>query len=161
MLKMFANNRKAQRDYVILETLECGIVLVGSEVKSLREGRVNLEDSFARIENNEVMLYNMHISPYKQASYLNVDSKRVRKLLLRRNQINKLAGYLAQKGLTLVPLKIYFNPRGVAKVELALCKGKKLYDRRESLRRRQANLEMRRALKYSKKLKKGGEQAST
>lgn len=151
MLKIIAHNRKVERDYTVLETLECGIVLVGSEVKSLRQGRVNLEDSFARIENNEVMLYNMHISPYKEASYFNVEPKRVRKLLLRHNQINKLAGRLTQKGLTLVPLKIYFNERGFAKIEIALCKGKKLYDRRESLKRREANLEMRRALKYRKR----------
>jgi SsrA-binding protein len=127
--------------------MECGIELKGSEVKSLRAGRMNLDDSFARIENNEVILYNAHISPYLEASYLNVETKRPRKLLLRRNQISKLTGQVAQRGFTLVPLKSYFSERGFAKIELALCRGKKLYDRREDMKRREAEMEMRRALK--------------
>ncbi len=142
-----ATNRKAHRDYTILETLECGVELKGSEVKSLRLGKINLEDSFARIENNEVILYNTHISPYLEASYLNVEPKRPRRLLLRKNQIRKLFGQVAQRGFALVPLKAYFNDRGFAKIELALCRGKKLYDRREALKRREIELEMRRALK--------------
>jgi SsrA-binding protein len=147
MNKPIATNKKAHRDYKILETMECGIELKGSEVKSLRAGRMNLDDSFARIENNEVILYNAHISPYLEASYLNVETKRPRKLLLRRNQISKLTGQVAQRGFTLVPLKSYFSERGFAKIELALCRGKKLYDRREDMKRREAEMEMRRALK--------------
>ncbi|MEW6101396.1 MAG: SsrA-binding protein SmpB [Candidatus Omnitrophota bacterium] len=147
MDKIVATNRKAFRDYTILESLECGIELKGSEVKSLREGKVNLSDGFARIEKNEVVLYNTHISPYAQASYLNVEPTRIRKLLLHRNQIRKLLGQLTQKGLTLIPLKLYFNAKGFAKIELALCRGKKLYDKREDLKRREADLTMRRALK--------------
>ena len=142
-----ATNRKAHRDYTILETIECGIELKGSEVKSLRLGKMNLEDSFARIERNEVILYNTHISPYLEASYLNVEPKRSRRLLLRRNQIRKLFGQVAQRGFALVPLKAYFNDRGFAKIELALCRGKKLYDRREDMKRREVELEMRRAMK--------------
>ena len=151
MSKIIATNRKALRDYVVLETVECGIELKGSEVKSLRESEVNLNDSFARIDNNEVILYNTHISPYSQASYLNVEPTRLRRLLLHRNQIRKLIGQVTQKGFTLVPLKIYFNERGFVKLELALCKGKKLYDRREDIKRREIDLEMRRALKSRRK----------
>ena len=147
MSEVVATNRKARRDYAVLETIECGIELKGSEVKSLRQGRINLEDSFARIENNEVTLYNTHISPYEQASYLNVEPTRPRRLLLHRNQIRKLTGQVTQRGFTLVPLKVYFSERGFVKIELALCKGKKLYDKRENIRRRQADLEMRRILK--------------
>jgi SsrA-binding protein len=147
MSKIVATNRKAYRDYTVLETLECGIELRGSEVKSIRQGRINLEDSFARSENNEVILYNTHISPYEQASYLNVEPARPRRLLLHKNQIRKLIGQVAQKGFTLVPLKVYFSERGFVKLEIALCKGKKLYDQRETLRRREADLEMRRAIK--------------
>ena len=144
---LIATNRKAHRDYVVLETMECGIELKGSEVKSLRAKQMSLEDGFARIEKKEVILYNIHISPYSEASYLNVEPKRPRKLLLRKNQIEKLSGQIAQRGFTLVPLKAYFNDRGFAKIELALCKGKKSYDRREDLKRRETDLEMRRALK--------------
>lgn len=147
MNKLIASNRKARRDYAILETVECGIELKGSEVKSLRQGKMNLEDSFARIENNEVILYNTHISPYLEASYLNVEPKRPRKLLLRKNQIRKLSGQVSQRGFTLVPLQAYFSDRGFAKIELALCRGKKLYDRREDMKRREVELEMRRILK--------------
>src|SRR3989338_8124685 len=112
MSKVIATNRKAHRDYAILESIECGIELKGSEVKSARAGKVNLNDSFARIEGKEVILYNTHISPYEEASYLNVEPARTRRLLLRRNQIKKITGQLAQRGLTLIPLKAYFNERG-------------------------------------------------
>ena len=147
MSDTLATNRKARRDYEILETIECGIELRGSEVKSLRAKRVNLDDSFARIENGQVILYNAHISPYEQASYLNVEPTRPRRLLLHKGQIVKLVGKIAQRGFTLVPLKVYFGERGFAKIELALCKGKRLYDRREDIKRRQLSLEMRRILK--------------
>jgi SsrA-binding protein len=151
MSNVIATNRKAHRDYAVLETIECGIELKGSEVKSLRDSRINLEDSFARIEKNEVILYNAHISPYSQASYLNVQATRPRRLLLHRNQINKLIAGVAQKGFTLIPLKAYFSERGFAKIELALCRGKKLYDRREDMKRRETELQMRRAMKIRRK----------
>jgi SsrA-binding protein len=130
-----------------MEVLECGIELKGSEVKSLRAGKINLNDSFARIDKGGVVLYNTHISPYAQASYLNADPVRQRRLLLHKKQIAKLAGRLTQKGLTLIPLKAYFNDDGFAKIELALCKGKKLFDRREDIKRRETDLAMRRAMK--------------
>lgn len=145
--KVVATNRKAQRDYHILETLECGIELKGSEVKSLRIGKININDSFARIENNQVILYNTHISPYEKASFFNVEPRRPRRLLLHKKQIARLAGQVVQRGFTLVPLKVYFNEKGIAKIELALCKGKKLYDKREEIKKRQTELFMRRLLK--------------
>jgi SsrA-binding protein len=147
MSKVIVTNRKAYRDYEVLEPLECGIELKGSEVKSLRAGKINLDDSFARFEKEELFLYNAHISHYAEASYLNVDPDRNRKLLLHKNQIQRIIGKLTQKGLTLIPLKVYFNDRGFVKVELALCKGKKLYDKRDSIKRRETDLEMRRAIK--------------
>lgn len=150
-MSTLATNRKARRDYEILETLECGIELKGSEVKSLRDKRINLDDSFARIEKDEVILFNAHISPYEQASYLNVEPTRPRRLLLHRGQITKLAEKVAQRGFTLVPLRAYFSERGFAKIELALCKGKKLYDRRQDIKKRELNLEMRRVVKNRRK----------
>jgi len=150
MSKIISDNRKARRDYTVLDSLECGIELKGSEVKSLRDSKINLNDSFARVEANQVILYNSHISPYTEASYLNVDPVRPRKLLLHKKQIQRLAGQLAQKGFTLVPLKAYFNDRGFAKIELGLCKGKKLYDKREVIKRREVDLEVRRAMKSRK-----------
>ncbi|MBU1922646.1 MAG: SsrA-binding protein SmpB [Candidatus Omnitrophica bacterium] len=147
MSKSILTNRKAYRDYEVLESLECGIELKGSEVKSLRAGKINLNDSFARIEKQEAFLHNAHISHYTEASYLNVDTDRMRRLLLHKGQIERIAGKLAQKGLTLIPLKVYFNDRGFVKLELGLCKGKKLYDKRESIKRRETDLEMRRAMK--------------
>ncbi len=147
MSKSIITNRKAYRDYEVMESLECGIELKGSEVKSLRAGKINLNDSFARIEKLEAFLYNAHISHYTEASYLNVDTDRTRRLLLHKNQIQRISGKLAQKGLTLIPLKVYFNDRGFVKLELGLCKGKKLYDKRESIKRRETDLYMRRAIK--------------
>ena len=146
-MKVIATNRKAYRDYEVLETLECGIELRGSEVKSARDSKIRLEDSFARLEKNEVILYNAHFSPYEQASYLNVEPDRARRLLLRRAEINKLYGKIAQKGFSLVPLKAYFGGRGYLKIELALCKGKRLYDRRRDIKQRETTREMRRVMK--------------
>lgn len=151
MSKVIATNRKARRDYAVLEAFEAGIELKGGEVKSLRDGRINLEDSFARIEGNQVILYNAHISPYKEASYLNVEPVRPRRLLLHKSQIRKLNISLTQRGLTLVPLSAYFNDRGFAKLELALCKGKRLYDKREDIKRREAEMEVRRHLKAKRR----------
>ena len=147
MGKVITTNRKAYRDYHVLETMECGIELKGSEVKSIRAGRINLEDSFARVEDGGMILYNVHVSPYEQASYLNVEPARPRRLLLHKKEITRLAGMLAQRGLTLIPLKVYFSDRGFAKIELGLGKGKKLYDKREAIKSRESKLEMRRAMK--------------
>ncbi|MEW6171231.1 MAG: SsrA-binding protein SmpB [Candidatus Omnitrophota bacterium] len=144
-------NRKAFRDYSILERIECGIELKGSEVKSLRDGKINLDDSFARADKGEIILFNAHISPYIEASYLNVEPTRPRKLLLHKKEISKLAGQVNQRGFTLIPLKLYFNQRGFVKIELGLCKGKKLYDQREDIKRRETTREMRRALKNKRK----------
>ena len=151
MSEAIVTNRKAFKDFDVLETVECGVELKGSEVKSIRDGKINLNDSFARLDKGQFFLYNSHISPYAQASYMNVEPTRVRKLLLHKKQITRLTGQLTQKGLTLVPLKVYFNARGFAKIELALCKGKKLYDKREDLKKRETDLEMRRAMKFRRK----------
>ncbi len=151
MSKIITTNHKGYRDYAVIETLECGIELKGSEVKSIRQGKINLNDGFARIEEGELILYNTHINPYAEASYMNVEPTRKRRLLLHKNQIDKLEGKLTQKGLTLVPLKAYFNPRGFVKIELALCKGKKLYDKRDNIKRRETDIAMRRMMKNRRK----------
>lgn len=151
MSKTIATNRKARADYDIIETFECGIELRGSEVKSARLGRVNINDSFARVDKGEIVLYNTHISPYAEASYLNVEPTRVRRLLLHKKQINKLMGQVVQRGCTLVPLKMYFSERGFVKLELALCKGKKRYDRREDIKSRELDREMGRILKSKRR----------
>jgi len=151
MSKLIASNKQARRDYDVIETIEAGIELAGSEVKSIREANISLRDSFARIENGEVFLYNTHISPYTEASYLNVDPLRRRRLLLHKNQIRKFYSSLSQRGFTLVPLSVYFNEKGKVKIELALCKGKKFYDRREAIKRREMELEVRKALKGRRK----------
>lgn len=140
-------NRKARRDYEILETVECGLELRGGEVKSIRAGNMNLNDSFARIDEGQVTLYNAHISPYPQASYMNEDPVRARRVLLHKKQIIRLESQLAQKGLTLVPLKIYFNARGFAKLELAVGRGKKLYDKRDDIKQRETDRAMRRMMR--------------
>ncbi|WPX09210.1 SsrA-binding protein SmpB [Anaerocellum danielii] len=145
-IKVIATNRKAYHDYFIEETIEAGIELKGTEVKSVRLGHVNLKDSFARVENGEVFLYNMHISPYEKGNIFNVDPMRDRRLLLHKHEINRLAGYVQQKGYTLIPLKIYLK-RGKIKVELAVAKGKKLYDKREAIAKRDAELEIRKKMK--------------
>lgn len=143
-----ATNKKAFRDFEILERFEAGIELVGSEVKSLRQSKASFVDSFARIEEKGVFLYNTDIASYAQASYLNVEPKRVRRLLLHKAQIQRLKEKTDQRGFALVPLKMYFNARGIVKVELALARGKKLYDRREDIKRRESSLELKRALKH-------------
>ncbi len=150
-MKVIATNRKAYRDYVVIESFEAGIELKGSEVKSLRDGKVNLEDGFARVDGNEIFLFNVHISPYAFSSYLNVESARQRKLLLHRAQIDRLAVQLAQKGLTLVPLKVYFTEKGIAKIELALCKGKKLYDKRHDIKKREIDMKLRKEMNNRRK----------
>lgn len=148
--KVVATNRKAYHDYFIEEKFEAGIVLQGTEVKSLREGKVNLQDSYASVRDTEVFLHHCHISLYSHGNIMNHDPLRVRKLLLHRKEINKLLGKTQQKGLTLVPLRIYFSERGQAKIELGLAKGKKQHDRRESIKTREAGREVERAMKERK-----------
>ncbi len=144
--KTIARNRKARHEYHIEETYEAGIALQGTEVKSIRAGRINLKDSFARIEGNEVFLYNMHISHYKQGNRYNHDPERVRKLLLRKREIRNLIGKTQQQGYTLIPLSLYFK-RQLIKVQLGLAKGKNLYDKRDDIKRKTAKREMERAFK--------------
>ncbi|HXG50076.1 MAG TPA: SsrA-binding protein SmpB [candidate division Zixibacteria bacterium] len=139
-------NRQARHNYFIEETYEAGIALLGSEVKSLRAGKAQLKDSYARIQNGEAFLVNAHVSPYPGASRFNHEPKRTRKLLLHRREIERLAGKTQERGLTLIPLRLYFK-NGKAKVELGLARGKKLYDKRETLRRKAARREVERALK--------------
>ena len=145
-VKIISTNRKAHHLYHILESYETGIALVGTEVKSLRLGRANLKDSYAMVKNGEVYLHNMHISPYEQAGHFNHDPTRTRKLLMHRREIKKLLGKTVERGLTLVPLKLYFKGN-VAKVELALAMGKKIYDRRKDIKDREVQRELRRVLK--------------
>lgn len=142
-----ATNRKARHDYHILETVEAGLVLTGTEVKSLRGGRANLNDSFARIENGQAYLYNMHISPYSHGNRFNHEPTRTRKLLMHKDEIRRLIGKTREQGLTLIPLQIYFNEQGWAKVELALARGKKKWDKREAMAQRDARREVERAMK--------------
>ncbi|HAF17440.1 MAG TPA: SsrA-binding protein SmpB [Syntrophomonadaceae bacterium] len=144
-IKVVAENRKARHDYFIDETYEAGIALVGTEVKSIRTGKVSLRDSYAEVVNGEAYLQNMHISPYDKGSRFNHDPKRPRKLLLHKREIKKLLGQTTQKGYTLIPLRLYFK-RGKVKVELALARGKKLYDKRQDIAKRDAQREMARAL---------------
>jgi len=148
--KVVATNRKAYHDYFIEEKFEAGMVLKGTEVKSLRDRRVNLQDSYASVKEGEVFLHHCHISPYSHGNLMNHDPIRTRKLLLHRKEINKLLGKTQQKGLTLVPLRIYFSTRGRAKVELGLAKGKKQHDRRATIKAREAGREVERAMKERK-----------
>jgi len=144
--KTIVTNRKARHEYFVEEVFEAGIVLTGTEVKSLRQGRANLQDSYAVIKDGEVFLNGMHISPYDQGNRFNHEPTRVRKLLLNRREINKLMGLTQRKGFTLIPLSLYFK-RGLVKVELAVCRGKKLYDKRQDIARRDAAREIDRRLK--------------
>jgi SsrA-binding protein len=141
-----AENRKAFHDFHLLETFEAGLVLLGTEVKAIREGRVNLRDSFARVEDGEVFLYNVHISPYSHRGYADHEPLRRRKLLLHRDEIRKLIGKTVEKGMTLVPVRLYFK-NGRVKVAVSLAKGKKDYDKRETIKRRETERETRAAIK--------------
>lgn len=140
-------NRKARHEYLILQSLEAGIVLVGTEVKSLRQGKANLVDSYATIKNGEVWLLNLHISEYVQGNINNHDPKRERKLLLNKSEIRKLVGKTKEKGLTLIPLRLYFK-KGKVKVEIALAKGKKTYDKRKDIARKDFQRDQERKIKY-------------
>ena len=145
--KLVANNKKARHDYFIEDTYEAGIVLTGTEIKSVRASRVNIKESYCRIQGGEVFIYGMHISPYEQGNIFNVDPLRDRKLLLNKKEIRKIADKLAQQGLTLIPLQMYINEDGRAKVEIAISRGKKLYDKRESIAKRDAERKMQRAVR--------------
>ncbi|MEK4201434.1 SsrA-binding protein SmpB [Cytobacillus sp. FSL K6-0265] len=149
--KTIAQNKKAYHDYTVEETYEAGIVLQGTEIKSIRNGRVNLKDAYARIVNNELFIIGMHISPYEQGNIHNHDPLRTRKLLLHRKEINKLIGESKESGYALVPLKLYLK-NGFAKVLVGLAKGKKKYDKREDLKRKEAKREVERAFRERQKM---------
>lgn len=146
MEKLIAQNKKAFHDYFVEDTYEAGIVLVGCEVKSIRLGAINLRDSFVIIKNGEVYMIGAHISPYKMGSYNNVDPRHNRKLLLNRSEINKLRGKVEQKGYTLIPLKVYFKD-ALVKVQIGLCKGKELHDKRQAIKEKENDRNLRRVMK--------------
>lgn len=144
--KTLAENRKARHDYFIEETYEAGISLAGTEVKSIRQGKANLKESYALVVNGEVLIYNMHVSPYEKGNIFNKDPLRVRKLLLNKREISKLASYVSLKGYSLVPLSLYLA-HGLVKVNLAVAKGKKLYDKRDDIAKKDAEREMEKQFK--------------
>ena len=146
--KLVANNKKARHDYFIEEVYEAGIVLTGTEIKSIRAGKVSIKESYAKIENGEMIVYGMNISPYEQGNRFNVDPLRPRKLLLHKQEIRKLIGYTTLKGLTIVPLTVYINEDGRAKMEIAVARGKKLYDKRLDIAKRDAERRMAKAARY-------------
>ncbi|MCL1983442.1 MAG: SsrA-binding protein SmpB [Clostridiales bacterium] len=145
--KLVANNKKARHDYFIEDVYEAGMVLTGTEIKSVRQGKVNIKESYAKIDKSELVIYGMHISPYEQGNRFNVDPLRPRKLLLHKQEIKKLTGLTTVKGLTLVPLNVYINEKGLAKMELAVARGKKLYDKRDDTAKRDADRKMQQAVK--------------
>lgn len=145
-MKLVANNKKAYHDFFIEEKYEAGICLHGTEVKSMRMGKCSIKESFVRIENGEIFVYGMHVSPYEKGNIFNKDPLRVKKLLLHKQEINKLAGKIAEKGYTLVPLQVYFK-EGRAKVEIGLAKGKKLYDKRQDIAKKDQRRESEREFK--------------
>lgn len=148
---LVANNKKARHDYFIEDVLEAGLVLTGTEIKSIRQGKVNLKESYAKIDNGEVIVLGMHISPYEQGNRFNVDPLRPRKLLLHEQEIRKLIGYTTLKGLTLVPLTMYINEKGMAKMELAVARGKKEYDKRDTIAKKDADRRMQQVAKNYRK----------
>lgn len=148
--KLIAQNKKARHDYLILDTYECGLVLTGTEVKSLRQGRASLVDGFAQVDGGEVWLHNVHIPEYAQGTWTNHSARRKRKLLMHRGEIDKLIGKLQETGLTLVPLRLYFK-EGRAKVEVALARGKREYDKRQTLREKQDRREAERAVSAARR----------
>lgn len=145
--KVIASNKKAYHDYFIEEKYEAGIVLTGTEIKSIRQGRINLKESYAKVERGEVFVYSMNISPYEHGNIYNVDPMRPRKLLLNSREIRKIDATLAQQGLTLIPLSLYLNEKGLAKLEIGIARGKKLYDKRESIAKRDAARNIDRIIK--------------
>lgn len=149
--KTVAQNRKARHEYFIEETFETGIVLTGTEVKSIRLGRANMSDAYAEVRNSEVFINNLHISPYEMGNLQNVDPLRSRKLLLNHREIQRLNGYIAQKGYTLIPLRLYLSEKNLVKVELAVAIGKKLYDKRQSIAKRDAERNIQKELRDRQK----------
>nr|WP_315023485.1 SsrA-binding protein SmpB [uncultured Aminipila sp.] len=149
--KLIASNKKAKHDYFIDEVYEAGMVLTGTEIKSIRNGKINIKESYAKIENGELIIYGMHISPYEQGNRFNVDPLRPRKLLLHKQEIRKLIGLTTLKGLTLVPLNVYINQQGMAKLELAVARGKKNYDKREDIAKKDADRKMQQAVRRDAK----------
>lgn len=145
--KILATNKKARHDYFIEEVYEAGMVLTGTEIKSMRQGKLNLKESYAKIEGEELIIYGMHISPFEQGNRYNVDPLRPRKLLLHKQEIRKLIGYITQKGLTIVPLNVYLNERGRAKMEIAIARGKKDYDKRQDIAKRDADRKIQQTIK--------------
>lgn len=145
--KLVANNKKAYHDYFIEETYEAGIVLTGTEIKSVRQGKVSIKESYAKIQNGEMMLYGMNISPYEQGNRFNVDPLRDRKLLLHKQEIRKLISYTTMQGLTIVPLRMYINEEGRAKLEIGVARGKKNYDKRQDIAARDAKRDIDRRMK--------------
>lgn len=145
--KIIANNKKARHDYFIEEVYEAGMALTGTEIKSIRQGRINLKESYAKVDGNELIIYGMHISPYEQGNRFNVDPLRPRKLLLHRQEIRKLIGYTTLKGLTLVPLNMYINEKGLAKIEIAVARGKKNYDKRDDIQKRDMDRKIQQEMK--------------
>ncbi|OPL07773.1 MAG: SsrA-binding protein [delta proteobacterium ML8_F1] len=150
-MKVLAKNKKALFDFYIEDTYEAGIVLTGTEVKSVRQGKVSLKEAYAEVRNAEIFVVSMHISPYEMGSIYNVDPLRERKLLMHKREIAKLIGYITQKGYTLVPLSIYLNDSGRVKLELAVAKGKKLYDKRETMAKKDAKRAIEKAFKESQR----------
>ncbi|MCG8538991.1 MAG: SsrA-binding protein SmpB [Clostridia bacterium] len=151
-VKVIANNKRARHEYFIDETYEAGIALKGTEVKSIRLGKINLKDGYAEVKDGEVILYNVHISPYEKGNIFNVNPTRPRKLLLHKREIRKLIGYINQKGYTLVPLQIYLNDRGLIKLQLAVAKGKKIYDKRETIAKRDSDRRIQKELRQRQKM---------
>ena len=145
-MKLVANNKKAYHDYFVDEKIEAGLVLHGTEVKSLRMGKCSIKESFIRIENGEMFVYGMHISPYEKGNIFNKDPLRVKKLLLHKSEINKLTGKIKEKGFTIVPLQVYFKD-GKAKMEIGLCRGKKLYDKRQDIAKKDMKREAEKEFK--------------
>lgn len=145
--KLVSQNKKAYHDYFVEETYEAGIVLTGTEIKSVRLGKVSIKESYAKIDNAELILLGMNISPYEKGNRFNVDPLRPRKLLLHKQEIRKLIGYTKEKGLTIIPLKMYINEKGKAKIEIGICRGKKNYDKRESIKEKDIKREIDRKMK--------------
>ena len=146
-IKVVAQNRKARHDYFVEDTFEAGIELRGTEVKSIRLGKCNLKDSYAAVEHGEMIVYGMHISPYEKGNIFNTDPMRPKRLLMHKQEIRKLNGLVMQKGVTLVPSQLYLNEKGIAKLDLAVARGKKLYDKREDIARRDAKRDAERSVK--------------
>lgn len=145
--KLIANNKKARHDYFVEDTYEAGIVLTGTEIKSARAGKVSIKESYAKFDGDELFVYGMNISPYEQGNRFNADPLRPKKLLLHKQELRKLIGQITQKGLTIIPLNMYINEKGIAKMEIGVCRGKKTYDKREDIAKRDADRRMQQAMK--------------